>query len=215
MNNHWYNEGKEILNSPPNQGRSDRQLESSYKAVGWSLIGLVVVSLLFLRTATTFQAWSTQPRLPMTLRTKIPRRQWTWVLAHPTGSASRSTEASGGCIVPAAAGTVPPTASGWIRLSKVQPTRCAESALVDRRGRALRIRHPSCPLMAAFLQRRSLRPQTSFEPATVPYAHGRFCGVDVPSWKRELMQPGELHSYGRVCRSRGVSSRVSSKAAVG
>lgn len=46
MNNHWYNEGKEILKSNPYQGRSQRQVESSYKAIGWSLIGLIVLSLL-------------------------------------------------------------------------------------------------------------------------------------------------------------------------
>ena len=46
MNNHWYNEGKEILKSNPYQGRSKHQVESSYKMVGWSLIGLIVASLL-------------------------------------------------------------------------------------------------------------------------------------------------------------------------
>ena len=34
MNNHWYNEGKEILN----QGRSKRQVEGNYKITSISII---------------------------------------------------------------------------------------------------------------------------------------------------------------------------------
>jgi len=38
MNNHWYNEGKEILN----QGRSKKQMEGNYKITGFSLIGFII-----------------------------------------------------------------------------------------------------------------------------------------------------------------------------
>jgi hypothetical protein len=38
MNNHWYNEGKEILN----QGRSKRQVESSYKGAAIGIIGMIL-----------------------------------------------------------------------------------------------------------------------------------------------------------------------------
>ena len=41
---HYFNEGKEILN----QGRSKRQMENSYKAVEWSVIGLVGVAIICL-----------------------------------------------------------------------------------------------------------------------------------------------------------------------
>ena len=42
MNNHWYNEGKEILN----QGRSKKQMENNYKIMGFSLIGFIVSLIL-------------------------------------------------------------------------------------------------------------------------------------------------------------------------
>lgn len=42
MNNHWYNEGKEILN----QGRSKKQMENNYKIAAFSLISLVVTLIL-------------------------------------------------------------------------------------------------------------------------------------------------------------------------
>ncbi len=42
MNNHWYNEGKEILN----QGRSKKQIEGNYKITGFSLIGIIVILIL-------------------------------------------------------------------------------------------------------------------------------------------------------------------------
>ena len=38
MNNHWYNEGKEILN----QGRSKKQTEGNYKIGAISIIGMVL-----------------------------------------------------------------------------------------------------------------------------------------------------------------------------
>jgi len=38
MNNHWYNEGKEILN----QGRSKRQMEGNYKATAIGIIGMIL-----------------------------------------------------------------------------------------------------------------------------------------------------------------------------
>jgi len=38
MNNHWYNEGKEIIN----QGRSKRQVEGNYKIMGIAIIGMVL-----------------------------------------------------------------------------------------------------------------------------------------------------------------------------
>lgn len=38
MNNHWYNEGKEILN----QGRSKRQMESSYIGVAIGIVGMIL-----------------------------------------------------------------------------------------------------------------------------------------------------------------------------
>ena len=38
MNNHWYNEGKEILN----QGRSKKQVEGNYKATIFSVIGFII-----------------------------------------------------------------------------------------------------------------------------------------------------------------------------
>ena len=41
MNNHWYNEGKEILN----QGRSKRQVEGNYKITAISIIGMVLTLL--------------------------------------------------------------------------------------------------------------------------------------------------------------------------
>ena len=37
MNNHWYNEGKEIIN----QGRTRRQTEGNYKVMGIVLVALV------------------------------------------------------------------------------------------------------------------------------------------------------------------------------
>ena len=41
MNNHWYNEGKEILN----QGRSKRQVEGNYEITSISIIGMVLTLL--------------------------------------------------------------------------------------------------------------------------------------------------------------------------
>jgi hypothetical protein len=38
MNNHWYNEGKEIIN----QGRTRRQTEGNYKVMGIVLVAFVV-----------------------------------------------------------------------------------------------------------------------------------------------------------------------------
>ena len=38
MNNHWYNEGKEIIN----QGRSRRQIEGNYKVLGLAVIGFTI-----------------------------------------------------------------------------------------------------------------------------------------------------------------------------
>jgi hypothetical protein len=38
MNNHWYNEGKEILN----QGRSKRQMEGNYKIGAIGIIGMIL-----------------------------------------------------------------------------------------------------------------------------------------------------------------------------
>jgi|TARA_B100001094_G_scaffold306501_1_gene337329 hypothetical protein len=38
MNNHWYNEGKEILN----QGRSKKQMEGNYKITAISFIGMIL-----------------------------------------------------------------------------------------------------------------------------------------------------------------------------
>lgn len=44
MNNHWYNEGKEYLKKDEfkYQGRSNRQMENTYRVIGWALIGLIV-----------------------------------------------------------------------------------------------------------------------------------------------------------------------------
>jgi len=42
MNNHWYNEGKEILN----QGRSKKQMKNNYKITGFSLICIIVTLIL-------------------------------------------------------------------------------------------------------------------------------------------------------------------------
>lgn len=39
MNNHWYNEGNEIIN----QGKSPKQLESSYKGAFYSFIGMGIL----------------------------------------------------------------------------------------------------------------------------------------------------------------------------
>lgn len=39
MNNHWYNEGKEILN----QGRSKRQMESSYIGATIGIVGMILI----------------------------------------------------------------------------------------------------------------------------------------------------------------------------
>ena len=41
MNNHGYNEGKEILN----QGRSKKQVEGNYKITSISIIGMVLTLL--------------------------------------------------------------------------------------------------------------------------------------------------------------------------
>lgn len=43
MNNHWYNEGKEIIN----QGKSPKQLESSYKGafVGFAGMGILLIGM--------------------------------------------------------------------------------------------------------------------------------------------------------------------------
>ena len=38
MNNHWYNEGKEILN----QGRSKKQMEGNYKIGDIGIIGMIL-----------------------------------------------------------------------------------------------------------------------------------------------------------------------------
>jgi|OM-RGC.v1.038359689 hypothetical protein len=46
MNNHWYNEGKEILN----QGRSKEQYKSSAIGTFISLVGLVICFILILLT---------------------------------------------------------------------------------------------------------------------------------------------------------------------
>jgi hypothetical protein len=43
--NHWLNEGKEILN----QGRSKKQVETNYKATGYTFIGcIILVIVLFI-----------------------------------------------------------------------------------------------------------------------------------------------------------------------
>lgn len=42
MNNHWYNEGKEILS----QGRSRRQVEGNYKVMAIALIGFAVIAVI-------------------------------------------------------------------------------------------------------------------------------------------------------------------------
>jgi len=39
MNNHWYNEGKEILN----QGRSKKQMEGNYKVTAIVVIGMFLI----------------------------------------------------------------------------------------------------------------------------------------------------------------------------
>lgn len=44
MNNHWYNEGKEIIN----QGRSKKQYESSAKGSLVSIVGLVITFIIIL-----------------------------------------------------------------------------------------------------------------------------------------------------------------------
>ena len=44
MNNHWYNEGKEILN----QGRSKKQTEGNYKVGAISIIGMVLTFIAIL-----------------------------------------------------------------------------------------------------------------------------------------------------------------------
>ena len=44
MNNHWYNEGKEILN----QGRSKKQTEGNYKIGAISIIGMVLTFIAIL-----------------------------------------------------------------------------------------------------------------------------------------------------------------------
>jgi len=41
MNNHWYNEGKEILN----QGRSKKQMEGNYKIGAIGFIGMILTIL--------------------------------------------------------------------------------------------------------------------------------------------------------------------------
>ena len=46
MNNHWYNEGKEIIN----QGRSDKQYKSSAIGTFISLVGLAVCLIIILLT---------------------------------------------------------------------------------------------------------------------------------------------------------------------
>lgn len=42
MNNHWYNEGKEIIN----QGRSKRQIEGNYKVMAIALIGFTILTVI-------------------------------------------------------------------------------------------------------------------------------------------------------------------------
>ena len=42
MNNHWYNEGKEILN----QGRSKKQVEGNNKSAIFSIIGFIICLIL-------------------------------------------------------------------------------------------------------------------------------------------------------------------------
>ena len=44
MNNHWYNEGNEIIN----QGKSPKQLESSYKGafIGFVGMGILLIGAL-------------------------------------------------------------------------------------------------------------------------------------------------------------------------
>ena len=44
MNNHWYNEGIEILN----QGRSKKQMEGNYKIGAISIIGMVITFIAIL-----------------------------------------------------------------------------------------------------------------------------------------------------------------------
>lgn len=44
MNNHWYNEGKEILN----QGRSKKQLESSYFGAAFGIVGVVLILVILI-----------------------------------------------------------------------------------------------------------------------------------------------------------------------
>tara|TARA_R100001163_G_C4912416_1_gene96186 strand:+ start:198 stop:341 length:144 start_codon:yes stop_codon:yes gene_type:complete len=44
MNNHWYNEGNEIIN----QGRSKKQYESSAKCAFISIIGIIVTFIIIL-----------------------------------------------------------------------------------------------------------------------------------------------------------------------
>ena len=39
MNNHWYNEGKEIIY----QGRSKRQVEGNYKVMAIAVIGFTII----------------------------------------------------------------------------------------------------------------------------------------------------------------------------
>jgi hypothetical protein len=46
MNNHWYNEGKEILN----QGRSKEQYKSSAIGTFISIVGLAICFILILLT---------------------------------------------------------------------------------------------------------------------------------------------------------------------
>lgn len=44
MNNHWYNEGKEIIN----QGRSKKQYESSAMGSFISIVGIVITFIIIL-----------------------------------------------------------------------------------------------------------------------------------------------------------------------
>ena len=48
--NHFMNNGKEYLKKPrqyrSNQGRSPQQVESNYKIMLWSLIGLIGISII-------------------------------------------------------------------------------------------------------------------------------------------------------------------------
>ncbi len=56
MNNHWYNEGKQILHKDIKkerkensfQGRTKKQVEKNYKLIGYTFLSVISIIIIFL-----------------------------------------------------------------------------------------------------------------------------------------------------------------------